>query len=213
MSKTSLFATAGTLTGSEIIGLLQSATNKQTTLDLIKAFIMAGGLADLLAVDGDVGTQNINFSTKVANSLLMLDGSKNVDYSPITLISGELDLTGVLMKLGNVYSASGRPSFTAAAGAGTGPTITIDGTNECGKITVNTGTGPGATANIGVLTFSALTYPNNSVPVISAANANAHGVMSTIYATGANTGITLINGGAALAATTVYEFYYLIKGY
>lgn len=213
MTKVSLFATAGTLTGAEIIPGLQGGSDKQTTLNLIKAFIMAGGLADLLAIDGDVGAENINFSTKVANSLLMLDGSKNVDDAPITLISGVLDLTAVLMKLGDVYSASGRPTFTPAAGAGTGPTITIDGTNECGKITINTGTGPGATANIGTLNFSALTYPNNSVPVISPANANAHGVMSTIYATGSATNITLINGGAALAATTVYEFYYLIKGY
>jgi hypothetical protein len=104
------------------------------------------------------------------------------------------------------------PTFAAGTGAGTTPTITISGNDQRGLITITTGTTPTASADVATITF-ANTW--GAVPKVmltpAGANAAALTAAGAVYVDSANTTGTLFKlsvGSTALAASTVYKFYY-----
>ena len=118
----------------------------------------------------------------------------------------------------NLVSNSATPTQVAGVGAGTSPTITISGTNTCGKITIVTGTSP-STGVITTVTLSgSFAFPNQVVPEIRPGNSAAVALTvgptgTTPYASSSATTTWVINSGAlALAASTTYIFYYSVFG-
>lgn len=114
-----------------------------------------------------------------------------------------------------VYSAT--PSISAGAGAGTGGTASIIGTNGVGIITINTGTLPATSAVIATVTFSgSFAFPTSCVGVISA-NDDATliaGVAGIIRVSGTTTTFILNSASAAaLTGSLTYKFNYIVEGY
>lgn len=114
----------------------------------------------------------------------------------------------LLHEVGN----GGTISFTAGAGAGTGPTVLGSGTDLSGAIVVITGTLPTASAVIGTLNF-VTAYTANTVVQLTAANANSallSGVTG-VFVTGATTNFTLNSGPTGLTPATTYLWYYHVS--
>lgn len=104
------------------------------------------------------------------------------------------------------------PSTTADVGAGTGPTISISGSDQDGVITVLTGTLPSA----GVIVTATYTtaFAANSFPTLTPANsatAFLSGV-TAVFTTGTTTTFTISSGATALTAATTYKWYYHVGG-
>jgi len=108
----------------------------------------------------------------------------------------------------------GTPTISAGSGSGTGATVTIEGTNEGGLITLTTGTSLVASGTILTVNYST-SFPNNSYPITRAGNA-ATAAMETsnqaTYPSGSTTGFSIIGSTTALTASTTYKWYYSVTG-
>jgi hypothetical protein len=111
----------------------------------------------------------------------------------------------------NFLCTSAVPVLTALGAAGTTPTISIVGNNECGTITITTGTGC-ISGDLCRITLDTYAYPTSGVCVVSAANNNAAAKMNTVSTSG-NPNTVTITLSAALTDATLYKFNYHIKGY
>ena len=126
---------------------------------------------------------------------------------------------GDTMKMPPVIGMGNKPSVTVTAAAGIGATVTVDGTNVSGVITLNTGTLALGFATLGLgkvltLTFAdGFSFPSGSACVFSAVNANFANVLTRIYtSSGITTGAEL-NVSIALAVSTTYIGSYTITGW
>lgn len=96
-----------------------------------------------------------------------------------------------------------KPVATAAAGAGTTPTITNTGTDEHGQLTVTAGTSPAA-GSLATLAFSAAL--NTPVVVIVSPNDNATSAL-TPYASASGSTLTIgVHVAPTAAATYVINY-------
>lgn len=115
-----------------------------------------------------------------------------------------------------IHAGGSAPSNSTGTGAGTSPTVTIDGNEFVGAILLTTGTTPAANAKIIDLTCTA--YANYPVVMISAGNAAAataiaDGRLFVDDAAMLTNKWTLKSGATALAASTDYVFYYHVIGF
>lgn len=115
-----------------------------------------------------------------------------------------------------IVAAGSAPSTTTGTGAGTSPSVTIDGNEFVGAILLTTGTSPATNSKIIDLTCTA--YTNYPVVMISAGNAAAataiaEGRVFVDDAAMLTNKWTLKSGGTALAASTDYVFYYHVIGF
>lgn len=104
---------------------------------------------------------------------------------------------------------SGTPGIAGGAGAGTGPTVSITGTDQSGVISITTGTTPSASAAVATITYN-YAYPNNSFPSLTPANA-ATALLSgvtMVYTSGSTTNFVINSGTTALTTLTTYSWYY-----
>jgi len=111
------------------------------------------------------------------------------------------------------------PSIAAGTGAGTGPTVSVSGTDLAGTVTVTTGTAPsGANAIIATITFNAA-YGSAPRVMLTAANRNANGLVGLnqilVPASGQTNGVTTTTfvieaNTTALAASTTYLWTYQV---
>jgi len=113
-----------------------------------------------------------------------------------------------------ITGRTGSPGTTAGTGAGTSPTITAIGSPLAGQLFITTGTGPaGSTATI--VTVTSPTYPNGPIVILFPANAAAAALTGATgvgaVAAGTNSWI-LFSGSTALAASTAYEWNYIVLG-
>jgi len=105
------------------------------------------------------------------------------------------------------------PTIAAGAGAGTGPTISVTGTDLAGYITITTGTLPTLSAAIATITFA---LPYSSAPrtvQITPAGPNSAALsgVSMVYVDQSNitpSSFPLTSGTTALTAATTYKWYY-----
>ena len=101
------------------------------------------------------------------------------------------------------------PTIDVGSGAGTSPTISLNGTDIAGMITLTSGTLPTLSATICTITF---TNAFSSAPymIISPANAAASLLsgVSMIIPGVTTTVATVTAGTTALAALTVYKWVY-----
>ena len=104
------------------------------------------------------------------------------------------------------------PTIAAGTGAGTSPTISIEGSDADGWITLVTGTSPATSATIATITFDS-TFTHIPVPVLNPANSAAsllYGVQAPYfdYASGSTTTAVLKSNTTALTAATTYIWAY-----
>lgn len=119
--------------------------------------------------------------------------------------------------LGRQIQSSGSAlSASAGTGAGTGPSITIDGNAIAGAIILTTGTSPATSAQIVQMTMAAsfTTYP---VVIITPANAAAAALTGNKQVFIDDAAMlankwTLKSGSTALDATTDYVWYFHVMG-
>ena len=113
----------------------------------------------------------------------------------------------------NPVGGGSAPSISAGAGAGTSPTVTLQGTDMDGLISVTTGTTPSLSATIATITYN-LAFPNHSYVVLYPANAITAALgVNMVYTTGSTTNFTLTSSATGLTAATAYQWYYHSGGY
>ncbi len=132
-------------------------------------------------------------------------------------IAGAKTLTGNLVVSANVSAfhligASSGPSIAAGVGAGTGPTLSINGTDAAGVLNITTGSAPTASAVVATITFNAA---YGTAPYIALTPANdltaALSGNAQVYIDFASTTTALFVvkvGSTNLAATTSYKWHY-----
>lgn len=115
-----------------------------------------------------------------------------------------------------IVATGSAPSTSTGTGAGTSPSLTVDGNEICGAILLTTGTSPATNSKILDMTVTAYTnypvvmiFPGNA----AAATAIAEGRLFVDDASMLTTKWTLKSGATALSASTDYVFYYQIKGF
>lgn len=118
------------------------------------------------------------------------------------------------LTLSNVITSSGLPSIGTGNGSGNSPSKNIVGTNTAGKITLTTGSGCSASSNIITVTYSSLTYSNNSFVVFSPGNTYSSSLTysQAIYVTSSTTNFQFYSNINPLSNSTTYIWYYHVIG-
>lgn len=161
---------------------------------------------DITIGDGAI-LLNVDGSGFAGNGGIEWDNVGNLTLPPLAnaVVIGA-DSGGALEdNSGKVCLIGGTPTIAAQTGAGTGPAVSITGTDLAHIVSVTTGTGPAASANIVTVTFSV--YRNHNVaPTFSPVNANAAALTGTsaIYVNTAGSVSYTLVANAALAASTTY---------
>jgi hypothetical protein len=118
-------------------------------------------------------------------------------------------------KAGRLVSAAGTPGIAAGTGAGTGPTVSVAGSDQAGTISVTTGTTPTAAATIVTITFATAYGVAPKAVLLTPANAATAALAvaaqpfedSSVRAAGS---FVLKANGTALTASTAYKWNYLV---
>jgi hypothetical protein len=103
------------------------------------------------------------------------------------------------------------PSIAAGAGAGTGPSVTLVGTDTSFTVSLTTGSAPSTSAVAFTVTF-ATTYSQSVYPTFSAASQTA-GAFSGAYVNAATITTSSFEfkvGTTGLSATTGYQWYFRV---
>lgn len=103
------------------------------------------------------------------------------------------------------------PTIAANAGAGTGGTASITGSDIAGQITVGAGTLPTAAVVAATITFNSA-YASTPVVVLTPANAVTAllGGVTGIFLSSTTAGFTLTAGATALSGSTTYLWNYMV---
>jgi hypothetical protein len=136
---------------------------------------------------------------------------------PIVSSSAGVLTASVKTRLDQIIADGVAGSTTTGTGAGTGPSLTIDGNDVAGAILLTTGTLPAANAKILDVTLAA-SFTNYPVVILTAGNAAAATAISTgsVFvddAVAAVNKFTLKSGAVGLTASTDYVFYYHVIGF
>jgi hypothetical protein len=118
-------------------------------------------------------------------------------------------------KAGRLVSGAATPSIAVGTGAGTGPTVSVAGSDQAGTINVTTGTTPTAAATIVAITFATAYGVTPKAVLLTPANAATAALAvgaqpfedSSVRATGS---FVLKANGTALTASTAYKWNYLV---
>lgn len=125
-----------------------------------------------------------SFNTRTgAVTLLSADVTGALGYTPVNKAGDTMSGT---LSLPNIKFTSATPGVSAGPGAGTAPTITIDGNNSSGKITITLGTAPAANDVLCTIALSGgFSYSSECLPVILVGPYNVGLVIPTgLYVTG-----------------------------
>lgn len=118
-----------------------------------------------------------------------------------------LDVTGNV-RTKHLRGSTNTPTIAAGTGAGTGPTVSIVGTDLAGTITVTTGTLPTVNAVICTVTFNTA---YTAAPYVVFSLASAVTTTPNVYVSGTTTtAFSLQDNNASLAATTTYKWNYIV---
>jgi len=122
----------------------------------------------------------------------------------------------------NTYLGSAKPTVSTT---GTGITVSVDGTDQCGTITITTGATVSSPVPLCSLTYYSGAFPNNSFVVFTPApssvvgfgqsgyNASQLALYQTLSATATTTGFTVNTWNPTLiTANTTYKINYIVKG-
>jgi len=143
------------------------------------------------------------------------------DCQQITNPGGTAVLYGFDAK-GRPYTAasstpSNVPSASGGSGAGTSPSLVVQGTDADGVVVLNTGTSPAPSALVATMSFSSPYTSGPKTIILTPANTAAALLSGAAKVWADQGGIsaggwTLNVGTTALAASTQYRWYYLVIG-
>lgn len=124
----------------------------------------------------------------------------------VTIDSTATDVTGLLVT-DRLKGGTSTPSAVVGAGAGTGATVSVSGTDLAGQITITTGTLPSLDSDICTITFSSAM---SSAPFtqIAPADSDAAQVAGTWYVTSTTTTFTITGLGVWPAGTEIKFNYF-----
>lgn len=179
-----------------------------------------GSLVDQMCGQGIKTFQAVNFGqgTSTPNATDMKMAWDGNSASRTVLLQGHdgnkasLSVKGDVISQQHVTSRTSTtpPTVAAGPGAGTGPTVSVVGTDVCGLVTVTTGTAPAGVQSRIVRVTPNATFAGSCVPIITPANNNAAALAAAQQPTAQTTGglWDIISGNTALAAGTTYVWNY-----
>lgn len=191
--------------------------------------------ASALYVKNDAGTETeigasgantalSNLASVAINTSLLPDTDNSLDLGSNSFSFRDAYLDRDIYVGRRIQSLLGTaPTYTTNQGAGTSPTISINGNDVCGSIIITTGTSPAASTTIIVLTFStSFIRPNGyGRPILilqpgNAAAASLSGAQQIFVnesvSVGSSTQVTITSNSTALAAGTEYRWLYHVIG-
>jgi len=119
-----------------------------------------------------------------------------------------LEINDIISKFNRIISSGSTPSITASAGAGTGPTVSISGTDTSGEITITTGIAPVVNSPIANINF-ATSYPAVPKAILWPSEGNASALGFLPYVTSDTASFTINNAvSLGLLGTTTYKYNY-----
>jgi len=191
--------------------------------DEVPVSAIGGGVTTI----GSPSTSYTNGATISGNTLTLgyATGSNPGILSTGTqTIAGTKTATGIWSFTANgtginlIFGNSSVPGIAAGGGAGTSPTISINGTNVGGQVFVTIGTTPsGSNAIIATITFAGSSgYTNQPFITLTPANsatALLSGVTMVYASTASPLSWTINAGTTALTPATQYSWYYSITGF
>lgn len=111
---------------------------------------------------------------------------------------------------GHQVASGASATITAGAAAGTSPTVSINGTDAAGDITVTVGTSPPSTGTLFRINFSSTWTTPRSI-VLFPKSSNAAPFTTSLYGGGTSTTGISINTTSAFSAGATYNWYYQIR--
>lgn len=169
----------------------------------------------------NTGVNYINSATVVIGGppILSTNVTSSGNYSLLidagnTMFGGDvLSSNGSAVNFAHFQGNTAAPNIVAGTGAGTSPTVSISGNDFSGDVSITTGTLPTAAATVATITYT-FTYPANSFPIITPANAITAALsgIAMVYTTGTSTTFVITAGTTALAASTAYKWHYIVTG-
>jgi hypothetical protein len=168
-------------------------------------YLQNGGNATLasLNVTGTAEFSNLNTSGTATITDLMVTGSASIGTLTVT---GNAHFAGDISVDGHIITAGGQPTGQVLGAASTGASVTVDGTDTTGTITITTGSAPAA-GDLAKILFSK-TYGQAPHIVLSASNDKAAGLRFFKGTTSATD--FMFNALDNPAPNTTYTFDYFI---
>lgn len=174
-------------------------------------FISGAVNSSIYSYIGTAGSGGAFISGSGVGDFCFRSEGKNILFSCDAGTTEHMALIAGTLKYRNQYSASATPAIAAGPALGTGPTVSISGTNDAGIITITPGTSP-TTGALFTVTFSnSFAFPNGCAVSIMGYDANGTSAVNASYSQGGTTSFTMY-AAAALPAGT-YTLNYIIKGY
>jgi hypothetical protein len=161
-----------------------------------------------------INTTSLNVSGNITGGSLTVTGAATVVSLHVTgdtTIDGTLTVGSVVTAditiNGHVITAGNAPVATAAVAAGTGATVSVDGNDTAGTITVTTGADGIAAGDLADIAFSKV-YAKAPRIIMSGQDDNS--VNARIFPSGKTSGGFSLSAGQALSPSTTYTFDYFI---
>lgn len=157
---------------------------------------------------GQVGTVTNHpfriFTNGATNERVRIDSSGNVGIGTASPTQ-KLEVVGNV-KSSHIIGGTAVPTIVAGAGAGTGPTVSITGSDMAGNILVIAGTVPGTAAAVVTVTFNAV-YGSAPYVMLTPANAvTAALTTSMVYPSSTTTTFVLNSNAVALTGAATYSW-------
>jgi lysophospholipase L1-like esterase len=171
------------------------------------------GFSSILKLSGDQSSLQTD-----RNLIPAIDGVGNLGFAPTQqrwqslFLSNSINVNNGKFVVGNngivsgahfKTSTGGTPTFAAQAGAGTGATVSLTGSDQYHLVTVTTG---GSGAAIGILFQVSYAISFVGTPVCMAGPANAAAVALPVYRSAGNNGFANWSTTSAPATGTVYMY-------
>jgi hypothetical protein len=172
---------------------------------------------NILNVGGTFNVASVTTNSLTANGSSTFNNGLTVNGAVLRpnagINMGSNSILGVSSVQTNQIRGNSVPTIHAGTGAGTSPTISINGTDIGGQITVTTGTSPTASGMIFDVRYGSANL-FASYPVFSPANANAAALTGTsgIYIDSNKTDFNITAGSSALTGATTYKWNYVVIG-
>lgn len=173
--------------------------------------VLAANVFTIAASSGNMGVGNNPQAQK-----LYVQAAASQDVLKCANSSGSalffVDQVGNCTIKGHIIGGSASPSISAGMGAGTAPTVSIDGTDISGTITLTTGTLPIAAGTVVTVTF-AVAYA--SAPKVALTGKNATTALlsgaTMVFPTTTTATLVVTAGPTGLAAATQYIWDYQLS--